>query len=201
MSAAGNGGTLEVRCEPDPAGGGFRVFSPAVGVWHDPPSPGALVAPGAAVGTLVRLNARSVLTIPSGVAGRVGGALPRDRAVAVEFGQALFEIAPLAAQAGAAATNPRAATGGGEALPQGTWAVVSPTDGTFYTSPKPGAPPFVEVGSELAAGQPVGLVEVMKTFNRVLYGGGGLPDKARVVEVRCAEAAEVRAGQILFLVR
>jgi acetyl-CoA carboxylase biotin carboxyl carrier protein len=192
--------TLAVRCEPDPAGAGLRVLAPAIGIWSDPPALGALVSAGSAVGTLARLNARFVLTMPAGVAGRVGANVPRDRALPVEFGQTLFHLAPLAAdvaEAQAGAVN----SGAGEALPAGTWAVVSPTDGTFYRSPKPGSEPFVEVGSQIEAGQPVGLVEVMKTFNRVLYGGGGLPERARVVEIRCSDAAEVHAGQILFLVR
>ena len=67
--------------------------------------------------------------------------------------------------------------------------------------PTPGARPFVEPGTALRAGQVVGLVEVMKTFNQILYGGAGFPERAEVVEVRCGDAQEVRAGQILMVIR
>ena len=50
-------------------------------------------------------------------------------------------------------------------------------------------------------GDAVGLVEVMKTFNQILYQGPGFPDQAEVVEVRLQDAEEVRAGQVLVVVR
>jgi biotin carboxyl carrier protein len=39
--------------------------------------------------------------------------------------------------------------------------------GTFYRRPSPDAPPFKEAGDAVAAGEVVGLVEVMKTFSEV----------------------------------
>jgi hypothetical protein len=41
----------------------------------------------------------------------------------------------------------------------------------------------------------------MKTFNQILYDGPGCPEEAEVVEVRCEDAQEVSAGQILVVVR
>ena len=41
----------------------------------------------------------------------------------------------------------------------------------------------------------------MKTFNPIVYGGGSLPDTAEVVEVLAADGEEVRAGQVLLVVR
>jgi acetyl-CoA carboxylase biotin carboxyl carrier protein len=78
--------------------------------------------------------------------------------------------------------------------------VVSPSDGVFYRKPSPDAPAFVEVGASVSAGQAVGLVEVMKTFNQILYGGPGFPEPATVVEIRADDTAEVRAGQVLLVV-
>ena len=45
------------------------------------------------------------------------------------------------------------------------------------------------------------LLEVMKTFNQIGYGGAGFPEDAEVVEVRVADRDEVRAGQVLVVVR
>jgi len=183
--------------------GRVRVLSPGVGWWSAHPHPGALLGPGSRVGIFSSLHRRSVLVLPDGTAGRTVGNLPRKRSVAVEFGEALFELAPVdpndeAGVGGAAATlgHPSDAD-----LPEGTRAVVSPTDGFFYRRPSPGAAPFVEVGSRIVNGDPLGLVEVMKTFNQIVYGGPGFPDEAEVVEIRADDAEEVRAGRILLVVR
>lgn len=45
--------------------------------------------------------------------------------------------------------------------------VVSPIVGTFYRSPSPDAPPFVEEGSEVAAGGPLCILEAMKVMNEL----------------------------------
>ncbi len=184
--------------------GRVRVVSPGVGWWWHPPHLGALVGPGSRIGAFQRLGRRYALTLPDGAAGRIAGSLPRDRAIPVEYGQPLFDLAPVAAATeGETLAAETAAIGhpGAAGLPAGTWAVVSPTDGVFYRRPAPGARPFVEPGARIRAGQPLGLVEVMKTFNPILYGGPGLPEEADVVEVRCGDAEEVRAGQVLVVVR
>lgn len=183
--------------------GATRVLSPIVGTWSEQPHAGAFLGPGSRAGVVRHLNRKVLLVIPDGAAGRVTGRLPALRSVAVEFGQCLFEMSPVGGEAAVALEGDAAVVGhpAGAGLAVGTRAILSPTDGVFYRSPSPGAPPFVEVGAEVASGDPVGLVEVMKTFNQILYGGPGFPDRATVVEVRCADAAEVRAGEVLVVVR
>ena len=46
-------------------------------------------------------------------------------------------------------------------------AVESPSVGLFWRAPSPGAPPFVEVGGHVKAGETVAIVEVMKLMNHV----------------------------------
>jgi acetyl-CoA carboxylase biotin carboxyl carrier protein len=64
-----------------------------------------------------------------------------------------------------------AAAAGGETAPAqpaihpGT--VHSPMVGTAYLSPEPGAPPFVNVGDQVAAGDSLLIVEAMKTMNQI----------------------------------
>jgi acetyl-CoA carboxylase biotin carboxyl carrier protein len=45
--------------------------------------------------------------------------------------------------------------------------VKSPSYGLFYSQPEPGAPPYTTVGAAVKAGDTVGLVEIMKTFNAI----------------------------------
>jgi acetyl-CoA carboxylase biotin carboxyl carrier protein len=51
--------------------------------------------------------------------------------------------------------------------------VHSPMVGTAYLSPEPGAPPFVEVGSRVAQGQTILIIEAMKTMNHIPAPGSG----------------------------
>ena len=46
-------------------------------------------------------------------------------------------------------------------------AITAPLTGVFYLSPSPQTPPFVQVGSVVAAGDVIGLIEAMKLFNEI----------------------------------
>lgn len=52
--------------------------------------------------------------------------------------------------------------------------VLAPSLGLFWRSPKPGAPPFVEVGDPVEADSTVCIVEVMKLMNHVKAGSAGV---------------------------
>jgi acetyl-CoA carboxylase biotin carboxyl carrier protein len=59
------------------------------------------------------------------------------------------------------------------AVPEGMVAVHPPLLGTFYRAPKPGAPPFVEVGDRVGEETVVGIVETMKMMTPVHAGVRG----------------------------
>jgi acetyl-CoA carboxylase biotin carboxyl carrier protein len=81
------------------------------------------------------------------------------------------------------------------ALHEGLIPIPAPMLGTFYRTPKPGAPPYVEVGSMVNEEDPVCIIEVMKLFNTVKAGVRG-----RIVQV-CAEQGQmVEFQQTLFLI-
>jgi len=96
----------------------------------------------------------------------------------------------------AAATQP-----GGEAQaasePQpesdGVVRVEAPMVGVFYRAPQPGAPPFVEEGETVTAGQTLCILEAMKLLNEIKADGPGV---VRAIHVGNAEPVEF--GQLLF---
>lgn len=45
--------------------------------------------------------------------------------------------------------------------------ILSPLPGTFYRSPSPDKPPYKTDGDAVAAGDVIGLIEVMKSFHEV----------------------------------
>jgi acetyl-CoA carboxylase biotin carboxyl carrier protein len=73
--------------------------------------------------------------------------------------------------------------------------IKSPMVGTFYTSPEPGAPPFVDVGARVKKGQTVCIIEAMKLMNEIESEYDGVV-KSRLVE----NAQPVEFGQTLFVV-
>lgn len=74
--------------------------------------------------------------------------------------------------------------------------VPSPLLGIFHRSPKPSAPPFVEVGSRVEEQTVIGIIEVMKLMNSVQAGV-----KGEVVEILVENGGAVEYGQILMRVR
>jgi len=72
-------------------------------------------------------------------------------------------------------------------------AVVAPLTGLFYSSPSPGAEPYVKVGGQIVAGQVIGLIEAMKLFNEIKSDRAG-----RVVRVCPEDGALVKAKDPLI---
>ena len=194
-------GILEAVVEPDPKHGSV-VRSPGVGIYRGHPRTGGRRSAGDSIGTLTVLNRTQDVFLPANVDGLVADLRINDRAVPVEYGQVLFRLDPMKTAAAGAKQAPRGrASAGAEALPEDCHAVTSPIDGVFYRRSSPTADVYVEKGSVVESGRTLGLIEAMKSFNAVNYGGPGLPDPAVIVEVRAADAAEVRQGAILFVVR
>ncbi|WP_027285236.1 acetyl-CoA carboxylase biotin carboxyl carrier protein [Rubritepida flocculans] len=82
--------------------------------------------------------------------------------------------AMVAAPAAAPAAPPAPPPASAEAVdPNHPGLVTSPMVGVAYLSPEPGAPPFVTVGSRVAAGQTLLLIEAMKTFNQIKAAKAG----------------------------
>ncbi len=104
-------------------------------------------------------------------------------------------VAPI--RAAAAATQPAAASAPApEPDDEHVVYVTSPFVGTFYRSPSPDAPPFVEVGSAIREGQALCIVEAMKLMNEIEADCAG-----SIVEILAENGKPVEFGQKLFKVR
>ena len=73
--------------------------------------------------------------------------------------------------------------------------VTSPMVGTFYRAPSPEAAPYVQVGSTVAAGDVLCVIEAMKLMNELECEAAG-----RIVEICVDNAEPVDFGQVLFRV-
>ena len=72
-------------------------------------------------------------------------------------------------------------------------AVPAPLSGTFYRAPAPGEPPFVDVGSKVAVGDVLCIIESMKMMNKVKSDRAG-----EVVEVLLEDGQAIESGTGLF---
>jgi acetyl-CoA carboxylase biotin carboxyl carrier protein len=121
--------------------------------------------------------------VPAGGSGAAAPAAPpasRPQAAASQHA---------AAPQPAAKVEPAAATDG--LIP-----VTAPMVGKFYAASSPSDPPYVEVGTKVAVGATVGLIEVMKVFASVKTETAGVIERILV-----SNGEFVEFGQPLFLLR
>jgi len=73
--------------------------------------------------------------------------------------------------------------------------VTSPMVGTCYRAAEPGARPFVEVGARVRAGEPLLIVEAMKTMNQILA-----PRAGTVIQILIEDGQPVEFGEPLMII-
>jgi len=110
------------------------------------------------------------------------GAAPPPTSGVAAPAPAVSDVAPPAAGGSASAAGAPPAS-----EPPDGHRVTAPSVGLFWRSPKPGAPPFVEVGDEVGPDDTVCIVEVMKLMNHVRAGTAGTvravhPENGQMVE-------------------
>lgn len=189
--------TPELTARLEREGSELVLLAPTVGLWCDAPVAGSVVTPGAPIGELEILGVRHRLRAPDDAAGVVlERSGPRLARRPVAYGEALLRLDPEA--------GPVSAGGPGSAdLTQADASGIvfrSPLSGRYYARPAPDQAAFVSVGDVVETGQTVALLEVMKTFNRVTYGGEGLPARARVLAVGPSDEDDVDEGDVLLRV-
>jgi acetyl-CoA carboxylase biotin carboxyl carrier protein len=65
----------------------------------------------------------------------------------------------------------------------------------FYRAPSPDSPPFVEVGTKVATGQPLCVIEVMKLFTTIYAEVGG-----EIKQIGASNGELVEYGRLLFII-
>ncbi len=100
-----------------------------------------------------------------------------------------------AAPAADAATAPSHGSEDTAELPDGD-VIRSPMVGTFYSAPNPDAEPFVKVGSTVASGDTLCLIEAMKMFNQIEAEFAG-----KVIAVLVEDGQPVEFDEPLFVIK
>ncbi len=111
--------------------------------------------------------------------------------------QPIAMAAPMPAPPNATASSaaPTAASEAPAAVNEKLHTIKSPMIGTFYRSPSPDKPAFVNVGDDVKPGQTLCIVEAMKLFNEIECEVSG-----KIVKVLVDESSPIEYDQPLFLV-
>jgi len=104
--------------------------------------------------------------------------------------------AAIAAMPGVAATPARLARKRKPPSEPGLLEIPAPLLGIFYRAPKPGEPPFVDMGSKIEEETIIGIIEVMKLMHSVHAGV-----KGEVVDILVENGQAIEYGEVLFRVR
>jgi acetyl-CoA carboxylase biotin carboxyl carrier protein len=120
--------------------------------------------------------------------------LRRNSAGAITEATTEPATAPVARTVTSVAPSPAASTNAASST--GLIDVRASMLGLFYSAPKPGAPPFVTVGSKVEPDTAIAIIEVMKLMNSISAGVAG-----EVVEILARDGELVEFDEVLMRVR
>jgi acetyl-CoA carboxylase biotin carboxyl carrier protein len=146
-------------------------------------TPGTPAIDHDAIRELAKLLDETGLTEIAVERGGVSIRVARHSGVAVGRGRA--ESAPAATVASPLPADPAQHPG----------VVASPMVGTVYLAPEPGARPFVEVGTVVKIGEPLMIIEAMKTMNQI-----PAPRSGTVIQILVEDGQPVEYGQPLIII-
>jgi acetyl-CoA carboxylase biotin carboxyl carrier protein len=106
-----------------------------------------------------------------------------------------YAPAPAAAPSAAAAVAAVPAAASGPDYSKHPGAVPSPMVGTAYLASEPGKPPFISVGTKVAAGQTLIIIEAMKTMNQI-----PAPRAGTVTQILVEDGVPVEYGEPLVII-
>lgn len=177
----------------------IRVLSPAVGFYSEMPKENVYISGGTIIGRLTVLNTRSLLYLPDEVSGIVKYEQIPDRMIQVGYGDELFrlsieEISQKGKKSGVETNEQK------NALAEKGYIVRAFTTGIFYRRPSPDAAPYIDEGQEIEKGKVLGLIEVMKTFNHIVFQGTENSNKGIVKKILVQDKQEVKLNQPLFVI-
>ncbi|OGQ77801.1 MAG: hypothetical protein A2289_17465 [Deltaproteobacteria bacterium RIFOXYA12_FULL_58_15] len=191
---------LIARVKKDESTDSVSILSPAVGVIDAVPAAGVFISPLQPFLNIRILGRKHAVQLPHGVQGFVAERWVEDTHMPVDYGKPLMRLSSAKAHGNEARTEEVTGGTGADGEP-GMLQVRAPSQGVFYRRAGPDSPAYVEEGSEVKTGAVLGLVEVMKCFNQITYGGPGLPERGTVAKILVEDSQEVEHDQVMFLIR
>ncbi len=176
------------------------ILSPVVGKFYPVYSNGTFLPEGAFIGRIKILNSFYELYLPNKVSGEITyGSEEPDKNIKVGYGNELFRLVPPESVENKNKGNKTGKSADPVKAEEG-FTIAAFTSGMFYRKPSPDAPSYVEEGQKIEKGNILGLIEVMKTFNHVIFKGTDSSESGIVKRIFIEDTQEVKSGQSLFLI-
>ena len=137
-----------------------------------------------------KLRIRKAAAMPAPVVPIVAPVVPSVAAAPAPPGGSVAALSPEATIAAALPLSVPAAADAGLQI------VKSPIVGTFYRSPDPNSPPFIDVGDRVKVGQVLCIIEAMKLMNEIESEIAG-----EIVKIHAESGKPVQYGDPLFSIR
>jgi len=177
----------------------IRILSPAVGFYSEMPREKTFVTGGAMIGKLTVLNTSFFIYLPENVSGIVSYSESPDRIVNVGYRDELFRLTAEQTEIVRQISGAEKIESNDEFAENG-FVVRAFTTGIFYRRPSPDAAPYVEEGQQIEKGKVLGLIEVMKTFNHIIFQGTENSNSGVVKKILVQDGQEVKLDQPLFVI-
>lgn len=181
---------------------GSILLAPAVGMFSAFPTEGSYISPGAVVGHLTILNTSYNMYLPEDKAGTVAATNQKNLVYPVEYGEVLFEIHKVEIMGEGALKKGQKTTGkpAADQTKEKGLVIRAFSTGIFYAKPSPDAEPFVNLGQKIEKGKSLGLIEVMKTFNQIIFQGMDKSVTGSIKKIFVKDMQEVKKGDPLFFI-
>ncbi|MEN8223489.1 MAG: biotin/lipoyl-containing protein [Acidobacteriota bacterium] len=176
----------------------FNILSPGVGVFESIVKNGEFISAGSAIGNLFILGLRFVLTLPQNISGIVDTGENNLQIFPVGYKTPILSLSSdIEKQEKKSSEKLKKNNDRGQS---NEMIITAFTTGIFYTRPSPDSPPYISPGSIIHKGNVLGLIEVMKSFNQIVFTGDGKNESGKVLKIVAEDSSEVSFGDPLVII-
>jgi len=185
----------KIICKAKKNNGQIKILSPTVGIFHRIHNNGDYLCPGSYIGYLSVLKSKIRLYIPEDISGIADIDISSLRDIGIGYGDPILTI--LYTENISTVNNNKKDKFHNNKKQEGI-IIRSFITGIFYRKETPDSLPFVKVGSTVKRGDTLGLIEVMKSFNKIIFDEGKNFESGTIEEIFIDNDSEIKMGDPLF---
>ncbi|MCK5004570.1 MAG: hypothetical protein KAS21_05755 [Candidatus Aminicenantes bacterium] len=178
--------------------GSINILSPGIGIFETKVRGGDILSPGSYFGNLNLMGSISGLYLPDNISGIVEPGENNLLVFPVGYKTPVLSLKSERKKTERVQSNKTSQKS--DKSRKSEIIITAFTTGIFYTKPSPESPPFISSGSVIHKGSVLGLIEVMKSFNQIIFTGDEKYEKGKVLKVLEEDSSEVRQGDPLFII-
>ncbi len=187
----------EKICYSEDIGTKYLIRSPGVGKILFTIDDGVFITGGNKIGRMKILNKNFILRIPNDMAGSIRLLKNHERITYAAYNEIIFEL-----EKSKKIENNESVIKEDVNITQTNGLIIkSFIDGIFFRRPSPDSEPFVQEGSLVKPGDTLGLIEVMKSFNKIICPDFKKGRNGFITEIYKKDESVIRSGEPLFRIK